>query len=413
MVIYKQKSKPWYINTLVYIICVFNTFCLAQTEFDTSKLKDFESYLIQEIDNSKAAGIEVLVNHKGKTVWHKALGYGSLQDNRLLEKNSIYYIQSMTKPIMSVAIMQLVERGKLNLADNAADYYPPLKKLRVIKDLTTGIYGPTVSAKQPITILQLLTHTSGLSHGLEETLFDQQLFKLMYNELFDPAEYNNLKERVDKLMLVPLIGQPGEQWYYSAAPDILALILEKITGQSTETYLEENIFDPLSMNETGYNVRLEQQQRIMQVHFNLEDGTLVNSHVQVPTTGNTVYGGTHGLFSSTEDFLKFCQMILNKGSFNDQRILKKETVELMTKNHVGELVGPGRGFGLGFGLLYDTNKDLSPANTGQIYWGGYFKTHFFIDPKESLIAIIMTQKIPNTDAYIIELNRAVYGALSF
>ena len=413
MVIYKQKSKPWYINTLVYIICVFNTFCLAQTEFDTSKLKDFESYLIQEIDNSKAAGIEVLVNHKGKTVWHKALGYGSLQDNRLLEKNSIYYIQSMTKPIMSVAIMQLVERGKLNLADNAADYYPPLKKLRVIKDLTTGIYGPTVSAKQPITILQLLTHTSGLSHGLEETLFDQQLFKLMYNELFDPAEYNNLKERVDKLMLVPLIGQPGEQWYYSAAPDILALILEKITGQSTETYLEENIFDPLSMNETGYNVGFEQQQRIMQVHFNLEDGTLVNSHVQVPTTGNTVYGGTHGLFSSTEDFLKFCQMILNKGSFNDQRILKKETVELMTKNHVGELVGPGRGFGLGFGVLYDTDKDLSPANTGQIYWGGYFKTHFFIDPKESLIAIIMTQKIPNTDEYIIELNRAVYGALSF
>ena len=413
MVVYNQNTKAWYINTLVYIICAFSTFCLAQTEFDTSKLKDFESYLIQEIDNSKAAGIEVLVNHKGKTVWHKALGYGSLQDNRLLEKNSIYYIQSMTKPIMSVAIMQLVERGKLNLADNAADYYPPLKKLRVIKDLTTGIYGPTVSAKQPITILQLLTHTSGLSHGLEETLFDQQLFKLMYNELFDPAEYNNLKERVDKLMLVPLIGQPGEQWYYSAAPDILALILEKITGQSTETYLEENIFDPLSMNETGYNVRLEQQQRIMQVHFNLEDGTLVNSHVQVPTTGNTVYGGTHGLFSSTEDFLKFCQMILNKGSFNDQRILKKETVELMTKNHVGELVGPGRGFGLGFGLLYDTNKDLSPANTGQIYWGGYFKTHFFIDPKESLIAIIMTQKIPNTDEYIIELNRAVYGALSF
>ena len=288
-----------------------------------------------------------------------------------------------------------------------------MKKLRVIKDLTTGIYGPTVSAKQPITILQLLTHTSGLSHGLEETLFDQQLFKLMYNELFNPAEYNNLKERIDKLMLVPLIGQPGEQWYYSAAPDILALILEKITGQSIETYLKENIFDPLSMNETGYNVGQAQQQRIMQVHFNLEDGTLVNSHVQVPTTGNTVYGGTHGLFSSTEDFLRFCQMILNKGSFNDQRILKKETVELMTKNHVGDLIGPGRGFGLGFGVLYDTDKDLSPANTGQIYWGGYFKTHFFIDPKESLIAIIMTQKIPNTDEYIIELNRAVYGALSF
>ena len=307
--------------------------------------------------------------------------------------------------------MQLVERGKLNLADNAADYYPPLKKLRVIKDLTTGIYGPTVSAKQPITILQLLTHTSGLSHGLEETLFDQQLFKLMYNELFDPAEYNNLKERIDKLMLVPLIGQPGEQWYYSAAPDILALILEKITGQSTETYLKENIFDPLSMNETGYNVGLEQQQRIMQVHFNLEDGTLVNSHVQVPTTGNTVYGGTHGLFSSTEDFLKFCKMILNKGTLNSQRILSKNTVEMMTKNQIGKLIGQSRGFGFGFGVLYDTTKDVSPANNGHIYWGGYFKTHFFIDPKEELIGIIMTQKVPSNEDYIIAITQAVYGAI--
>ncbi len=412
MVIYNQNSKPWYINTLVCIIFAFNTFCIAQTKFNTSKLKDFETYLLQEVDNSKAAGVEVLINHKGETVWHKAFGFSSLKDNRILERNSIYYIQSMTKPIMSVAIMQLIERGKLSLADNAADYYPPLKKLRVIKDVTTGISGPTVSVNQPITILQLLTHTSGLSHGLEETLFDQQLFKLMYNELFDPAEYNDLKERVDKLMLVPLIGQPGEQWYYSAAPDILALILEKITGQSIESYLKENIFDPLSMNETGYNVGLKQQHRIMQVHFNLEDGTLVNSHVQVPPTGNTVYGGTHGLFSSTEDFLRFCQMILNKGSFNDQRLLKKETIDLMTKNHVGELIGPGRGFGLGFGVLYDTDKDPSPASTGQVYWGGYFKTHFFIDPKEDLIGIIMTQKIPNTDEYIIELNRAVYGALS-
>ncbi len=412
MVIYNQNLKLWYISSLVYIVCAFNTLCLAQKEFDTSKLKSFETYLMEEVHNSKAAGVEVLIHHKGETVWHKALGFSSLQDNRLLEKNSIYYIQSMTKPIMSVAIMQLVEKGKLNLSDDAADYYPPLRKLRVIKDMATGVHGPTVSAKQPITILQLLTHTSGLSHGLEETLFDQQLFKLMYNELFDPAEYDNLNERVDKLMLVPLIGQPGEQWYYSAAPDILALILEKITGQPIDKYLKENIFDPLSMKETGYNVGPSQQERIMQVHFNLEDGTLVNSHVQVPPTGNTVYGGTHGLFSSTEDFLKFCQMILNKGSVDGHSILKKETVELMIRNHVGELIGPGRGFGLGFGVLYDTKQDPSPASTGQVYWGGYFKTHFFIDPKEDIIGIIMTQKIPNTDEYIIELNRAVYSALS-
>jgi len=399
------------INYLLLVFYfTFNTICLAQSGLELSKLEDFEAYLKEEIKTSKAAGIEVLINHKGQNVWHKSFGFSSLKDNRPLEKNSIYYIQSMTKPIMSVAIMQLIEKGKLSLDDYASDYYPPLKKLRVIKDMNTGIHGPTVNAKEPITIRHLLTHTAGLSHGLEENKFDQQLFKLMYNDLFDPAEYNILEERVDKLMQVPLIGQPGEQWYYSAAPDILALILQRITGQSIDSYLRENIFDPLFMNDTGYNVDENQQHRIMQVHFNTDDGNLVNSHVQVPPTGNTVYGGTHGIFSSTEDFLKFCKMILNKGIHNGKRILKEDTVALMLKNHVGNLIGQSRGFGLGFGVLYDTSKDPSPANTGQIYWGGYFKTHFFIDPKEELIGIIMTQKIPNTDEYIIALNRAVYGA---
>ena len=396
----------------IYLVIALFSTCIAQTGTVLSELPEFENYLKEEVASQRAAGIEILINHKGENVWHKAFGYNSLQDNRILKKNSIYYIQSMTKPIMSVAIMQLVENEKLSLEDTASKYFPQLENLRVIKDLSTGINGPTEALNKPITIKQLLTHTSGLSHGLEENLFDQQLFKLMYNELFDPAEYETLEERVDKLMQVPLIGQPGEYWYYSAAPDILALILQKITGQSIDVYLRENIFNPLSMYDTDYNIVESQQQRIMQVHFNTEDGNMINSPVQVPPTGNTVYGGTHGIFSSTEDFLKFCQMILNKGSLKGKRILKEETVELMTKNHVGDLIGPSRGFGLGFGVLYNTEKDPSPANNGQVYWGGYFKTHFFIDPKELLIGIIMTQKIPNTDEYIIELNRAAYSALS-
>jgi len=396
----------------IYLVIALLSTCIAQTGTVLSELPEFENYLKEEVVSQRAAGIEILINHKGENVWHKAFGYNSLQDNRILKKNSIYYIQSMTKPIMSVAIMQLVENEKLSLEDTASKYFPQLENLRVIKDLSTGINGPTEALNKPITIKQLLTHTSGLSHGLEENLFDQQLFKLMYNELFDPAEYETLEERVDKLMQVPLIGQPGEYWYYSAAPDILALILQKITGQSIDVYLRENIFNPLSMYDTDYNIVESQQQRIMQVHFNTEEGNMINSPVQVPPTGNTVYGGTHGIFSSTEDFLKFCQMILNKGSLKGKRILKEETVELMTKNHVGDLIGPSRGFGLGFGVLYNTEKDPSPANNGQVYWGGYFKTHFFIDPKELLIGIIMTQKIPNTDEYIIELNRAVYSALS-
>ena len=243
--------------TLFFLLSFSSSFSqvennLYKTNFP--QLQDFETYLKEEVKSLKAAGIEILINHKGENIWHKAFGYSSLENNSLLKKNSIYYIQSMTKPILSVAIMQLIEQGKLNLEDNAAIYYPSIANLKVINDLSEGIDGSTVDVNNPITIKHLLTHTSGLSHGLEENLFDQQLFKLMYNDLFDPAEYNKLEERVDILMQVPLIGQPGEQWYYSAAPDILALILQEITGQSIDKYLRENIFNPLSMNDTGYNV---------------------------------------------------------------------------------------------------------------------------------------------------------------
>ena len=383
----------------------------AQKQFDVDQLSDFENYLTTEIDAGQIAGAEVLIVHNQKKVWHKSLGYNSIQTKAPLEKNSIYFIQSMTKPIMSVAIMQLIEKGLLSLDDLAQDYLPELKNLQVIKDVSTGIDGPTVAAKQPISIRQLLTHTAGLSHGLGESLFDKQLFKLMYNDLFDPEVYEKLEEPVAKLLEAPLIGHPGEQWYYSAAPDILALILQKITQQPIDDYLKENIFLPLEMTETDYNVARENLNRVMQVHLKTEEGDLVNSPVQAATTGNTVYGGTYGLFSSTEDYLHFCEMILNKGEYKGKRILSEASVLEMTKNHVGELIGPSRGFGLGFGVLYDTTKDPSPASSGQIYWGGYFKTHFFIDPTEDIIAIFMTQKIPNTNEYIIALNRAVYGAL--
>ena len=396
---------------LLGIIFSFGTSLKAQKQFDVTQLTAFENYLKTEIDSGQIAGAEVLIYHNQKKVWHKALGYNNIQTKAPLEKNSLYFIQSMTKPIMSVAIMQLVEKGLLSLDDLAQDFLPEMGKLRVIEDITTGINGPTIPVERPITIKHLLTHTSGLSHGLENHLFDQQLFKLMYNDLFDPAVYEKLEEPVAKLLQVPLIGQPGEQWYYSAAPDILALILQKITQQSIDAYLKENILLPLEMTETDYNVAAENLPRVMPVHLNTEDGTLVQSHVQARTKGNTVYGGTYGLFSSTEDYLHFCQMILNKGSYKGKRILSEASVLEMTKNHIGQLISPSRGFGLGFGVLYDTEKDPSPANTGQIYWGGFFKTHFFIDPAEDLIALFMTQKIPNTNEYIIALNRAVYGAM--
>ena len=317
----------------------------------------------------------------------------------------------MTKPIISVAIMQLIEKGLLKLDDLAESYIPEMKNLKLIIDPNKGIDGPVKDIERKITIKQLLTHTSGLSHGLGENLYEKQLFKLMYNELFDPADYVKLEQRIEALFKAPLISQPGEKWYYSASTDLLALILQRITKNPINRYLKENIFDPLEMNDTGYNVNLNKEDRIMMVHLKNEEGELILSPTQVPIQGNTLYGGTHGLFSSIEDYLQFCRMILNNGKLNGKKILSKKSVKLMIKNHVQNFLGSSRGFGLGFGVLVDAEKESSPANDGQIYWGGYFKTHFFIDHKEDLIAIFMTQKFPDSYEYVVELNKYIYRAI--
>ena len=400
-------------NLLILNLVFFFLFdpLLSQTKIDINELVGFENFISNEIKEGEIAGAEVLIFKNNNIIWHKNLGYRNYSSKSPLKKNSIYYIQSMTKPIISVAIMQLIEKGQLKLDDLAESYIPEMKNLKVIIDPNKGIDGPVKDIERKITIKQLLTHTSGLSHGLGENLYEKQLFKLMYNELFDPADYVKLEQRIEALFKAPLISQPGEKWYYSASTDLLALILQRITKNPINRYLKENIFDPLEMNDTGYNVNLNKEERIMMVHLKNEEGELILSPTQVPIQGNTLYGGTHGLFASIEDYLQFCRMILNNGELNGKKILRKKSVKLMIKNHVQNFLGFSRGFGLGFGVLVNAEKDSSRANSGQIYWGGYFKTHFFIDPKEDLIAIFMTQKFPDSYEYVVELNKYIYKAI--
>ena len=409
-----MNSKTYYRSHFL----ILNLFCFflfgslyCQTKLDINQLVGFENFINKEIKNGEIAGAEVLIFKNNNIIWHKNLGYRNYLSKSPLKKNSIYYIQSMTKPIISVAIMQLIEKGLLKLDDFAESYIPEMKNLNVVIDPNKGIDGPRKDIERKITIKQLLTHTSGLSHGLGDNLYEKQLFKLLYNELFDPADYIKLEQRIEALFKAPLVSQPGKKWYYSASSDVLALILQRITKKPINIYLKENVFDPLEMNDTGYNVNLNKEDRIMMVHLKNEEGELILSPTQVPIQGNTLYGGTHGLFASIEDYLQFCRMILNNGELNGKKILRKKSVKLMIKNHVQNFLGFSRGFGLGFGILVNAEKDSSPANSGQIYWGGYFKTHFFIDPKEDLIAIFMTQKFPDSYEYVVELNKYIYKAI--
>ena len=401
--------KPFVL--FLFFLSTFGNVLAQDHSFNTEKLAALDAFIMQEIETNTIAGAEVYIQQNGETVWHKALGKSNKESQDNLKKNSIYYIQSMTKPIISTAIMQLVEQGKINLNDSIEKYLPEAADLRVTTAPHQGIAGATVARENAITIQHLLTHTAGFSHGLGQSKLDQELFKRLYNETLDYKGHLDLESRVAALLKFPLIAQPGEQWYYSASTDLLALILQRVSKQPIPDYLKMHLFDPIGMKDTGYNLTPAQAARVMPLHTYDKEGNFGLSERQVPTQGNTVYGGTHGLFSTVEDYARFCQIFLHKGKSNGKQILKEETVKRMLTNSVGKLMGESRGFGLGFGVLYDTEKDSSPAANGQFYWGGYFSTRFFVDPTEKIIALFMTQRLPNKEEYKYALNRYIYRAL--
>ena len=387
---------------------------------DLSKLNKIEDFIDIEIENKKIAGAEFLLVRNEAIVSHIAVGFSNLKTKEKLIKNSIYFIQSMTKPIISVAIMQLYERGLISLDENIEKYIPEISKLEVSKNVNEGIKGSTTLKNNIITIAQLLNHTSGISHGLGNSLLDKEVGDLIYGNEFstkgitDYKLHSDLESRINALLKSPLVSQPGSIWYYGSGADLLALIIERVTKKSIPDYLKENIFDPLKMNDTGYNIPKNKLKRLVKLHKYDEQNKFILSANQPPNKGNTLYGGTHGLFSSPFDYLKFCQMILNDGILKGNRILKSETVELIKQNSVNDLFYSGsQGFGYGFAIEY-TGKGLNKTSQkGILYWGGYFNTRFFIDTENNIISIWMTQKLPNlsVNGYHKVMKKYVYESL--
>lgn len=375
----------------------------------TDRLDRYEDFLQQEIDNGRIAGAVSLIVRQGQVAHREALGYSNVAEQTPLAEDQIFQLMSMTKPIVSVAFMMLYEEGHFLLTDPVAKYLPEFADLRVATDVTQGIKGETVPAEAPVTITQVLSHTAGFSHGLGGTPLDNEIAGQLYMK-----PHADIAGRVATLAELPLVGQPGAQWYYSASPDILGRLIEHFSGQSLIEFLRERLFAPLGMDDTGYNLSPDQQPRVVPVHNLNEAGELVVSPRQLPTTGITVYGGSHGLLSTADDYLKFCRMLLNGGSWDGRQYLSPKTVELMTMNHVGDLRtknDPGQGFGLGFGITTDVVDSQLPGSVGQYYWSGAYSTYFFIDPQEDLIAILMTQLQPYSNHYNNKFRQMVYQAL--
>ena len=370
------------------------------------RLSRYEDFINDEIEQKHIAGAVSLIFRNDQIAHQKAFGATHLDDDIPMSMDNIFFIQSMTKPIITVAFMMLYEEGHFLLKDPVSKYLPEFNNLEVIVDPETGIEGKREPLNKPITIAHLLSHTAGFSHGLGRTKIDQEYWQAMYME-----EHVTVQDRMNRMLELPLYGQPGEQWYYSASPDVLSVLIEHFSGVSTEEFLQKRIFDPLGMDDTGYNLPEEKHNRVVTLHTVDSIGNLIISERQPPMSGNTIFSGVNGLWSTASDYLIFSRMMLNQGTLNGKQYLSRKTVELMTQNHVGDLMGNGSGFGLGYGVTTNVADTKSLGSIGTFYWSGAFCTYFVIDPKEELIAILMTQLWPYSGYYGDKMRQLVYQTI--
>ena len=374
---------------------------------NVDRVKRLEKFVQSEIDKGNIPGAVTMIIHNGTVVHQGALGYKNVSTKTPMKIDDLFYIQSMTKPIISTAFMMLYEEGYFKLDDPVSKYLPEFKNFRVVRSVNDGPDAPTDSLKSEMTITQLMSHSSGLTHGLNDNPVENRFRKGYFKQS------KTIQERVSNITKFPLLAQPGTQWNYSAGPDVLCVLIAKFSGMSVNEFLKTRIFDPLEMKSTGYNVPKSEQSKIVSLHMKGNNGTISVAANQPPFENVTVWSGVNGLFSSAADYATFCQMMMAGGTYKGKQYLSRKTVDLMTSNQTGDLFQlPGTQWGLGFAVVTDGPATKTPASKGLFFWAGANNTHFFIDPKEKLIAIFMTQEGNFTLDYHTSLRQMVYQTLA-
>jgi CubicO group peptidase (beta-lactamase class C family) len=373
--------------------------------FSAERLLRIDSVVRRYLDDGQLAGAVTLVGRRGRLAQFEAYGFTDLEAKTPMRKDAIFRIASMSKPVTGVAIMMLAEEGKLRLTDPVSRFIPGFKTMKVAV-VKPGYVAPagvppqaspipeydTVPASREITIRDLLTHTSGLESG--------DLGNRLGARIAPRDVRKTLAEYVPTLSAVPLDFQPGSRWTYSllAGMETLSRIVEIASGQTFDRFLKERLFDPLGMKDTGFYVPDGKKARVATLYNRTPRG-IERGDTPAWLATTTFFSGGGGLWSTAEDYAQFAQMLVNGGELNAHRILGPRTVELMASNHVGELYsGAGAGNrvqGLGFGLSMEVVLDPIRANrrtsTGSFGWDGAFGTHFWVDPKEKLIGVLMVQ----------------------
>lgn len=365
--------------------------------FSSERLQKISEFTQRAVDEGRHAGFVTLVARHGKIVHFDAVGTHGIDSDKPMEKDALFRIFSMTKPVTAVAMMMLYEEDRFQMNDPVSKHLPELANLKLFNDgePATGSFNPTIE--------QLFTHTAGFTYGFRR---DSDAVDAMYHET-DLINSADLDEFIDRLSQLPLRFEPGKRYHYSVAYDILGAVVEKISGQRLDVFFRERIFEPLEMNDTFFSVPQEKRSRLATNHYwNREQDALVAAPPDdlFSNTDVTFFSGGGGLVSTAMDYMVFCEMLRRGGSYDGARILGPKTIQYMTMNHLTPEVRnngasdfpeshlyKGQYFGLGFGVMREPGLSEVISSAGAYSWGGAAGTKFWIDPEEDLVAILMTQ----------------------
>jgi CubicO group peptidase (beta-lactamase class C family) len=376
--------------------------------FSTERLQRIHEVVGRHVDTHDVSGAVTLVARRGRVVHFEAQGLMDIESKKPMAKDSIFRLASMSKPITAVAVMMMVEEGKIRLTDRVSTFMPEFKnmKVAVAKGTTNPVQMPAfgrggppapppefdlVPAAREITVKDLLTHTSGLMSGGVSGSEQAKLAPRSPND--------TLANYIPKLAQTPLDFQPGTLWRYSGlyGLDVLARIVEITSGQPYDQFLKQRIFDPLGMKDTGFAPTPERMARVATVYQRTPNGLVPAPNANQLISG-TYFSASGGLMSTAEDYLQFAQMLVNGGTLNGKRYLGPKTVELIASNHTGELVNGqfgrpahGMGFGLGVQVVLDPVAADLRVSPGTYGWAGAYGTNQNMDPKEKMVSIIMMQ----------------------
>lgn len=385
----------------------------------SERLALIETKVKEWIDKKEIPGAIVMVARNGKLAYVNVQGFRDSAKGEPLTEDAIFRLYSMTKPITSIAAMALMEEGKLSIDEPVSKYIPEFKNMVVgvesFDPKTAAQSFHTVPAKRQITIQDLLRHTSGLTYG--PPLSERTQIHRMYKEAGIWSQNWVLADFAKALAKMPLVFEPGTIWEYGHSTDILGRVVEVVAGKPLDQVFAERVLDPLGMTDTHFNLPAAKHGRIAQPQPDPYTG--VTPALLDFTQPQQFFAGGHGLAGTAGDYIRFTQMLANGGTLDGARILGPRTVEFAASNHLHPgidkgnafLAGPGYGFGLGFAVRTDRGMSTWNGTVGDYYWGGYGGTAFWVDPKEKLTFVFMTQEPVRRLAYRMALRALVYQSI--